>query len=156
MATLMTPEQAQKLLTEMLTAVGANSANTAEASAMFNNIPKVFEDTVAAWDRMFAPVVVAEVPKKKRRKRPEGAKPLGWPAGVSRADYNTWKDAQIAEGVTEGLNPHAYAATLTATATVPTAPLEPAPDAATTATTEPAPVSTGKAKNKAKNKTEAA
>lgn len=47
----------------------------------------------------------AAPPEKKKRRRRAGGKVVGWPAGVSRNAYKTWKEAQQAKGVSENLNP---------------------------------------------------
>lgn len=72
-------------------------------------IPSIFQGIMDTFNAAFAPAPVAEV-KKKRRRRAEGAKPLGWPAGIGRHEYSTWKEAQIACGVTEGMSPWDYKA----------------------------------------------
>ena len=69
-------------------------------------IPTIWKDVLAVYDQQFAPPV--EQPKKKRRRR-AGANPnLGWPQGVSRAEYAVWKEAQQKRGISDGLNPQEY------------------------------------------------
>lgn len=73
------------------------------------DIPRIWGELLQAYNTTFAPPV--EEPKKKRRKRRVAgvlSPNLGWPQGVSRAEYKTWKESQQAKGVTEGLNPQAY------------------------------------------------
>lgn len=54
------------------------------------------------------PAPVAEVPVKKARKaRAADAAPIGWPAGVTRSEYSTWKDSLTAD-YTGAINPRTY------------------------------------------------
>ena len=73
------------------------------------DVPRIWGEILATYNSTFAPVV-EEPKKKKRRKRVAGALSpnLGWPQGVSRAEYSGWKETQIAKGVSEGLNPQEY------------------------------------------------
>lgn len=94
-----------------------------------SDIPSIFQGIVATFNQAFAPAPVAEVVKKRKRRRlnPD-AKPLGWPAGVSRAEFKTWKEQQIAGGATEGLNPWDFKA-LRDAGKIPTAQATDAPKA---------------------------
>lgn len=80
---------------EILAALIAKPESKAE------DIPRIWSEIVATYHTLFAP----PEPEKKKRRRRAGGKVVGWPAGVSRNDYKTWKDAQTAKGVTENLNP---------------------------------------------------
>jgi hypothetical protein len=73
------------------------------------DVPRIWGEILAAYNSTFAPVL-EEPKKKKRRKRVAGvlSPNLGWPQGVSRAEYSGWKETQLAKGVTEGLNPQEY------------------------------------------------
>ena len=73
------------------------------------DIPRIRGELLAAFNTTFAPPV-EEPKKKKRRRRVAGvlSPNLGWPQGVSRAEYKMWKEGQQAKGVTEGLNPQEY------------------------------------------------
>lgn len=68
------------------------------------DIPRIWSELINIYNTQFAP---PEAPKKKRR-RAAGSPNIGWPAGVSRAEFKDWKEAQQANGVTEGLNPQEY------------------------------------------------
>lgn len=72
------------------------------------DLPRIWGELLSTYNQHFAPVL--EEPKKKRRKKRMGNENpnLGWPAGVSRAEYKAWKAAQEAAGRTENLNPQAY------------------------------------------------
>jgi hypothetical protein len=73
------------------------------------DIPRIWGEILTAYNSTFSPPV--EEPKKKRRKRRiQGpmSPNLGWPQGVSRAEYKMWKENQQAKGVTDGLNPQEY------------------------------------------------
>jgi len=71
------------------------------------DIPRIWGDLIAVYNQHFAPP--AEEPKKKRRKKRAVVNPnLGWPAGVSRAEYKAWKAQQEAAGLTENINPQEY------------------------------------------------
>lgn len=73
------------------------------------DLPRIWAELLNAYNATFAPP--AEEPKKKKRRR-RAAGPLspnlGWPQGVSRAEYKMWKEAQQARGIAEGLNPQEY------------------------------------------------
>ena len=73
------------------------------------DVPRIWGELLSAYNASFAPPV-EEPKKKKRKRRVAGALSpnLGWPQGVSRAEYKTWKDSQVAAGRTEGLNPQEY------------------------------------------------
>ena len=71
-----------------------------------NNIPAIWEGIIKTYNTAFAAPIV-EI-KKKRRKRLGNPNLQGWPRGISRDEYRTWKDELMAKGVTEGLNPHEY------------------------------------------------
>lgn len=92
-------EKALEILTELI--------RKPESKA--EDIPRIWGEILAAYNSTFAPPV--EEPKKKRRKRrvtgPMSPN-LGWPQGVSRAEYKMWKEFQVAKGITEGLNPQEY------------------------------------------------
>ena len=68
-------------------------------------IPRIWGELIALYNTTFAPPV--EEPKKKRRRRPANPN-IGWPQGVSRAEYQAWKEAQQAKGVTDNINPQEY------------------------------------------------
>ncbi|MEB3329208.1 MAG: hypothetical protein VKQ33_08265 [Candidatus Sericytochromatia bacterium] len=71
------------------------------------DIPRIWGDLIAVYNQHFAPPV--EEPKKKRRRKRTVTNPnLGWPAGVSRAEYKAWKTEQEAAGRSENLNPQEY------------------------------------------------
>lgn len=80
---------------EILTALIAKPESKAE------DIPRIWSEIVGTYNTLFSP----PEPEKKKRRRRAGGKVVGWPAGVSRNDYKTWKEAQQAKGVTENLNP---------------------------------------------------
>lgn len=98
-------------------------------------IPRIWGEIIVVYNTQFAPP--AEEPKKKRRrKRAGGVSPnLGWPAGVSRAEYKAWKGAMEAKGVKESLNPQEYkrqrdaGLVKAAPAAAPKAEAKPAPEA---------------------------
>jgi hypothetical protein len=69
------------------------------------DIPRIWGELISLYTNTFAPAT--EPAKKKRRKRSTNPS-LGWPQGVSRAEYAAWKDSQLARGITEGINPQAY------------------------------------------------
>lgn len=72
------------------------------------DVPRIWGELIAVYNTQFAPPV-EEPKKKRRRKRAGGMSPnLGWPAGVSRAEYKAWKDALEAKGVKENVNPQEY------------------------------------------------
>jgi hypothetical protein len=88
------------------------------------DIPRIWEEILGVYNKAFAPVV--EAPTKKKRRRSNNPN-IGWPAGVSRVDYNTWKSSQEAAGVQENVNPQEYkrlrdAGLITATAKVEAKP----------------------------------
>ena len=91
-------EKALEILTELI--------RKPESKA--EDIPRIWSEILSAYNSTFAPPV--EEPKKKRRKRRNTtlSPNLGWPQGVSRAEYKMWKESQVAQGVTEGLNPQEY------------------------------------------------
>lgn len=71
------------------------------------DIPRIWGEIIAVYNQQFAPPV--EEPKKKRRRKRVSMSPnLGWPAGVSRAEYKAWKEVQESRGVTENVNPQEY------------------------------------------------
>jgi hypothetical protein len=71
------------------------------------DIPRIWGDLIAVYNQHFAPPV--EEPKKKRRRKRAVTNPnLGWPAGVSRAEYKAWKSQQEEAGRSENLNPQEY------------------------------------------------
>lgn len=80
---------------EILTALIAKPESKAE------DIPRIWSEIVGTYNTLFSP----PEPEKKKRRRRAGGKVVGWPAGVSRNDYKTWKEAQQAKGVSENLNP---------------------------------------------------
>lgn len=88
-------EKALEILTELI--------KKPETKA--EDIPRIWNEILDVYNKAYAPVV--EVPQKKRRRR-SGNPNIGWPAGVSRADYNAWKKSQEDSGVTENLNPQEY------------------------------------------------
>lgn len=91
-------EKALEILTELI--------RKPESKA--EDIPRIWSEILSAYNNTFAPPV--EEPKKKRRKRRNTtlSPNLGWPQGVSRAEYKLWKESQQSRGVTEGLNPQEY------------------------------------------------
>ena len=71
------------------------------------DLPRIWGDLIGVYNQHFAPPV--EEPKKKRRRKRAVTNPnLGWPAGVSRAEYKAWKADQEAAGKTADLNPQTY------------------------------------------------
>ena len=71
------------------------------------DVPRIWGEIIAVYNQQFAPPV--EEPKKKRRRKRVATSPnLGWPAGVSRAEYKAWKEIQETRGVTENVNPQEY------------------------------------------------
>jgi hypothetical protein len=70
-----------------------------------NDIPRIWNELLGVYNKAFAPPV--EEPKKKKRRRPANPN-IGWPQGVSRAEYRTWKELQQARGVSDNLNPQHY------------------------------------------------
>jgi hypothetical protein len=70
-----------------------------------NDIPRIWNEVLGVYNAAFAPPV--EEPKKKKRRRPANPN-IGWPQGVSRDEYRTWKEMQIAKGQSENLNPQHY------------------------------------------------
>lgn len=71
------------------------------------DVPRIWGEIIAVYNQQFAPPV--EEPKKKRRRKRAPTSPnLGWPAGVSRAEYKAWKESQEAKGVTGNVNPQEY------------------------------------------------
>lgn len=71
------------------------------------DLARIWGDLMEVYNQHFSPV--SEEPKKKRRrKRPASSPNLGWPAGVSRAEYKAWKSSQEAAGHTDNLNPQEY------------------------------------------------
>jgi hypothetical protein len=110
-------------------------------------IPGILQNILNTLNAAFAPPVVEAPPvvkKKRRRTMINGVpvKPLGWPAGVGRAEFAQWKLTAIAAGQTENLNPHTYKAlrdTGALNVTPPAAPAAPpAPPVAQTVITPPA------------------
>lgn len=92
------------------------------------DIPQIFQNIVGVYNTAFAPI---PVPVKKKRRRTASLSPnLGWPAGVSRAEYTEWKNAQLAAGVTEGLNPQEYKRQKDGTATSAVPKADPVPEVA--------------------------
>lgn len=91
-------DKALEILTELIRKPDSKS----------EDIPRIWGELLSAYNSNFNPPVVEE--KKKRRKRRTGpmSPNLGWPQGVSRAEYGAWKEAQAAQGVTEGVNPQEY------------------------------------------------
>ncbi len=92
-------EKALEILTELI--------RKPESKA--EDIPRIWGELLAAYNTTFAPPV-EEPKKKKRRRRAVGplSPNLGWPQGVSRAEYKMWKEAQVSRGVATGLNPQEY------------------------------------------------
>lgn len=74
-----------------------------------NQIPEIVGKLAATFSTAF-PAAVVEQPKKKRRRGGGNQGAKGWPQGVTRSEYLEWKDSQVAAGVTDNLNPHAYKA----------------------------------------------
>jgi hypothetical protein len=71
------------------------------------DVPRIWAEIISVYNQQFAPPV-EEPKKKKRRKRAATSPNLGWPAGVSRAEYKAWKAEQEARGATENVNPQEY------------------------------------------------
>ena len=71
------------------------------------DIPTIWGEIIKVYNDHFAPPT-EEPKKKKRRKRLATSPNLGWPAGVSRAEYKEWKAQQEDRGVTENVNPQEY------------------------------------------------
>lgn len=89
-----TEEKALELLTELIKKPETNAAE----------VPRIWAEIVSVYNKQFAP----EEPKKKKRRRTSTNPNLGWPSGVSRAEYMAWKESQQKSGKTEGLNPQEY------------------------------------------------
>lgn len=72
------------------------------------DVPRIWAELISLYNATFAPP--SEPVKKKKRRRAIGTASanIGWPQGVSRAEYKMWKDHRLADGVTEGLNPQEY------------------------------------------------
>lgn len=71
------------------------------------DIPRIWGEILAVYSNVFAPAV--EPVKKRRKRRATSLSPnLGWPQGVSRAEYAMWKESQQVKGITEGINPQEY------------------------------------------------
>jgi hypothetical protein len=66
-------------------------------------IPRIWQEIINVYNRHYS--TPTEDPKKKRHRK--GAKPLGWPKGVSRQEFKTWKEYQLRKGNTD-VNPHEY------------------------------------------------
>lgn len=94
-----TEEKALEILTELIR----------KPESQAQDIPRIWGELLTFYNSTFSPPV-EEPKKKKRRRRAAGplSPNLGWPQGVSRAEYKMWKEAQQAKGVTEGLNPQEY------------------------------------------------
>ena len=94
------------------------------------DIPRIWNEILDVYNKAYAPA--PELPAKKKRRRSSNPN-IGWPAGVSRQDYNAWKASQEGKGVTENLNPQEYKrlrdAGLIATVAQPKAEAKPAPKA---------------------------
>lgn len=69
------------------------------------DIPRIWNEILDVYNKAYAPVV--ELPAKKKRRKTSNPN-IGWPAGVKRAEYTAWKDAQKSAGVTEGINPQEF------------------------------------------------
>jgi hypothetical protein len=71
------------------------------------DLARIWSELIEVYNQNFSPA--SEEPKKKRRRKRIASSPnLGWPAGVSRAEYKVWKQAQEAQGLTENINPQEY------------------------------------------------
>lgn len=96
---VLTQDQALNILNGLLANPNANVAE----------IPQIYQNIIGVHNTAFAaPAPVVE--KKRRRRRTNTLSPnLGWPAGVSRAEYKDFKEARIAAGeAPEALNPQEY------------------------------------------------
>jgi hypothetical protein len=71
------------------------------------DIPTIWGEIIKVYNDHFAPPI-DEPKKKKRRKRTTTSPNLGWPAGVSRAEYKEWKAQQETRGVADNVNPQEY------------------------------------------------
>jgi hypothetical protein len=71
------------------------------------DLARIWSQLIDVYNQNFSPTS-EETKKKRRRKRVSGSPNLGWPAGVSRAEYKLWKQAQEAQGFTENINPQEY------------------------------------------------
>ncbi|MEB3198447.1 MAG: hypothetical protein VKP62_14700 [Candidatus Sericytochromatia bacterium] len=90
-------EKALEILTELI--------KKPESKA--EDVARIWGELIDVYNQHFAPP--SEEPKRKRRRRRAVTNPnLGWPAGVSRAEYKAWKEAQEASGATNNLNPQEY------------------------------------------------
>lgn len=69
------------------------------------DVPKIWNEIITTFNQHFH--VELEPLPRKRRKRSTSAR-VGWPAGVTRAEYRAWKAQQEALGITENLNPQFY------------------------------------------------
>jgi hypothetical protein len=88
-------EKALEILTELI--------KKPETKA--EDIPRIWNEILDVYNKAYAPA--PEVPAKKKRRRSTNPN-IGWPAGVSRQDYNAWKKGQEDAGVTENLNPQEF------------------------------------------------
>lgn len=70
-----------------------------------DQVPGIWADIL---DAHAAAYPVIERKKKRRRGTPGVA--IGWPAGVTRAEYSAWKEKQLKKGRTDGINPRVYKA----------------------------------------------
>lgn len=95
---MMTEEKALSLLESL---IAKPEVKAEEIAPLWNSLLSLYKQHFGA------PV---EVPVKKRRRKRVVGPMMGWPAGVTRAEYRLWKQAQEEAGVTTGLNPQAYKA----------------------------------------------
>jgi hypothetical protein len=92
---MLTEDKAVEILIELIRSPGS----------VVSDIPITWDSIIRVSREAFAPAVEPPVKKKRRRQ----ANPnIGWPAGVKRADYRAWKEAQAAKGQTENINPQEY------------------------------------------------
>jgi hypothetical protein len=68
------------------------------------DIPHIWQEIINVYNKHYSTPV--EHPKKKRR-RNKTTKPMGWPKGVTRQEFKTWKEYQLSKGNTD-VNPHDY------------------------------------------------
>lgn len=97
---VLTQDQALNILNGLLANPNANVAE----------IPQIYQNIIGVHNTAFAaPVPVVEKKRRRRRSTNPLSPNLGWPAGVSRAEYKEFKEARIAAGeAPEALNPQEY------------------------------------------------
>lgn len=74
------------------------------------DMPRVWGELLTIYAQHYDAAVVAQEPKKRKRRKLKALSPnLGWPSGVSRAEYRAWKEKQQAAGTPKAeINPQTY------------------------------------------------